>query len=69
MGRFAKLVSMTEAQEAFKTNYNIPAGAEIEHCHLGEWHDKRPTGTVVVPMISFIEGEMQIPMGRVTRNF
>ena len=39
MGRFAKLVSTTEAQEAFRTKYNIPAGVEIEHCHLGEWHD------------------------------
>lgn len=36
MGRFAKLVGTLEAQEAFKTKYNIPARVGMEHCHLGE---------------------------------
>ena len=26
-------------------------------------------GEVVIPMIAFIEGEMRIPMGRVTRDY
>ena len=29
----------------------------------------KPHETVVIPMIAFIEGEMEIPMGRVTRDF
>jgi len=29
----------------------------------------RPPGSVVIPMIAFIEGRMEIPMGRVTRDF
>lgn len=69
MGRFDSLVNMPEVREAFKTKYNIPAGVEIEHCHLGEWYNKRPTSVVVIPMVAFIEGGMQIPMGEVTRDF
>lgn len=53
---------MPEGREAFKAKYNIPAEVEIEHCHLGEWHTKRPKGAVVIPMIAFIEGGMQIPI-------
>ena len=71
MGRFASLVSTPKVREAFKTKYNILAKVEIEieHCHLGEWYTKRPPGAMVIPMIAFIEGGMQIPMGRVTRDF
>lgn len=69
MGRIVKLVSMHEAQEAFKTKYNITVGVEIEHCNLGEWHTKRPIEAVVIHMIAFIEGGMQIPMGEVVRDF
>ena len=29
----------------------------------------RPHESVVIPMIVFIEGRMEIPMGRVTRDF
>ena len=29
----------------------------------------RPHESVVIPMIAFIEGGMEIPMGRVTRDF
>ena len=62
MGRFASLVSMPEVRDAFKTKYNIPAKVEIKHCHLGEWYTKRPPKAVVIPMIAFIEGGMQILM-------
>ena len=69
MGRFASLVDTPEGIEAFKTQYNISPGVNIWHCLLGEWHALRPKGAVVIPMIAFIDGEMQIPMGRVTRDF
>ena len=31
--------------------------------------DNKKTGEVVIPMITFIEGGMTIPMGALTRNF
>jgi len=69
MGRFTSLVDTPKGIEAFKTRYNIPPRVTIQHCLLGDWHALRPKGVVVIPMIAFIEGGMQIPMGRVTRDF
>ena len=69
MGRFTSLVDIPKGIEAFKTRYNIPPGVTIQHFLLGDWHAFRPEGAVVIPMIAFIEGGMQIPMGRVTRDF
>jgi len=69
MGRFASLVDTPEGIEAFKTRYNIPPGVNIQHCLLGDWNALRPKGAMVIPMISLIEGRMQIPMGRVNRDF
>ena len=69
MGRFASLVDTPKGIEAFKTRYNIPPGVTIQHCLLEYWHALRPEGAMVIPIIAFIEGGMQIPMGRVTRDF
>ena len=69
MGKFASLVDTPEGIEAFKTRYNIPFGVNIHHCLLGDWHALRPEGAVVIPMITFIEGGMQMPIGRVTKDF
>lgn len=63
MGRFSNLVNMPKKRWAFKAKYNILIGAKIEHCHIGEWHTKRPEGVMVIPIIAFIKGGMQIPMG------
>ena len=41
----------------------------IKHYNPSEWHEKRPTGAVVIPMIAFIEKGMRILMGRVTKDF
>ena len=69
MGRFASLVDTPEGIENFKARYNIPPGVFIRHCVQGEWHALRSKGQVVIPMITFIEWGMRIPMGRVTRDF
>ena len=69
MGRFASLVDTPEGIEAFNIRYNIPPQVNIQHCLLGEWHALRPEGAIVILMIAFIEGGMQIPIGRVTRDF
>ena len=69
MGRIFSLVDTHEHREEFKRYYRIPSNVSIQHCNPGEWHEKRPTGAVSIPMIAFIEGGMRIPMGRVTRDF
>ena len=69
MGIFFSLVDTPEHREEFKRYYRIPSNVSIQHCNLGEWHEKRPTGAVAIPMIAFIELGMRIPMGKVTRDF
>ena len=70
MGRFSRLVDTLEGWAAFRAKYRIPNGVELQHCELGEWLVmNRLAGSVVIPMITFIEGGMEIPMGRVTRDF
>ena len=66
MDRFAKLVDTLKDMVAFREKYRIPDGVEFKHCELGEWSISKPPEAVVIPMIAFIEGGMQIPMGRVT---
>ena len=70
MGRFAKLVDTPERMAAFRTKYRIPENVVFQHCELGEWLVmNKPPSAMVIPMISFIEGGMEIPMNRVTRDF
>ena len=70
MGRFARLVNTLEGMAAFRARYRIFDNVEIQHCELGEWLAiNRPPSSIVIPMTAFIEGEMEISMGRVTRDF
>ena len=70
MGRFARLVDTPEGMAAFRAKYRIPNGVKLQHCLLGEWLVmNRSHKSEVISMIAFIEGEMEIPMGRVTRDF
>ena len=70
MGRFDRLVDTLEGMAAFRARYGIPNNVDLQHCELGEWLVmNRPLGSVVIPMIAFIEGGMEIPIGKVTRNF
>lgn len=70
MGNFAKLVNTLEGMAAFRTKYRIPENVVPQHCELGEWLViNKLLGAVVIPMIAFIDGGMQIPMNRVTMNF
>ena len=52
-----------------RAKYRIPENVELQHCKLGEGLVNKPPKVVVIPMITFIEGGMEIPMGKVTRNF
>ena len=52
--------------EGFKTKYHIPQGVTLLYYALDQVLTHRNEGKVVIPMIAFIEGEMTLPMGRVT---
>jgi len=69
MCRFAKLVDTFKSMAAFRVKYRIPENVELQHYELGEWLVNKPPKAVVIPMIAFIEGRMEIPIGRVTRDF
>ena len=69
MVKLKKLVKTEEAMEKFIAGYRIPPNVSLRYCNEGEWHLKRRTGEVVIPLLAFIEGGMRIPMGPVMRNY
>ena len=69
IGRFKCLVESEEDRERFRAKYRIPPLVGIRYAVQGEWADDRKTREVVIPMTAFIEGEMTIPMGTITRNY
>ena len=69
MVKLKKLVKIEEAMEKFITNYRIPPNVSLRYCKEGEWHLKRRTGEVVIPLLTFIEGGVRIPMGPLMRDY
>ena len=70
IGRFARLLDTLEGMATFRAQYRTPTSVDLQHCELGEWLVmNRPPGLVMILMIAFIEGWMELPMGRVTRDF
>ena len=69
MGRFNYLVDTEEGMRSFRSKYNIPPHVGVRYAAHEEWFDERKTNEVVIPMIAFIEGDMTILMGTITRNF
>ena len=69
MGRFAHLIDTPTGMEGFRALYHIPRDVSLQYCPLGKWHTHRREGEVVIPMITFIEGGMRLPMGRVTKDY
>ena len=65
MGKFKRLVESEEGMESFRANYRIPPIVDMRYTAQGEWVGARKTGDVVIPMITFIEGGMTIPMGTI----
>ena len=55
--------------EAFRARYCIPQGVVLEYCPLDRVLTDRDIGQVVISMIAFIEGEMTLPMRRITRDY
>ena len=63
MGRYARLVDIVEARVTFRAQYRIANNVEIQHYEEGEWLViNRTFESVVIPMITFIEGRMELPM-------
>ena len=69
MGKLKKLVESEEAMEKFVADYRIPSNVGLRYNEEGEWHFWRQEGEVVIPIITFIEGGMRIPMGLVMRDY
>ena len=69
MGKLKKLVETKEEMEKFIADYRIPPNVSLRYCKAGEWHLKRRTGEVVIPLLAFIEGGMRIPMRPVMRDY
>ena len=69
MVKLKKLVETKEAMEKFIADYRIPPNVSLRHCKEGEWHLKRRTREVVIPLLAFVEGGMRITMGPVMRSY
>ena len=69
MGRFEHLVKTLALIKSFKEKYHIPQEVSIRHYTTEGVEFDRKVGEVVISMIAFIEGDMTIPMGRITRDY
>ena len=69
MSKLKKLVETEEVMEKFIADYRIPPNVSLRHCKVREWHLQRRTGEVVIPVLTFVEGGMRIPMGLVMRSY
>ena len=69
MGRFKYLVDSEAGMEGFRARYHILQGVTLQYCTPDQTLTDRKEGEVVIPMITFIEGGMTLPMGRVTRDY
>ena len=66
MGRFKHLIDSSAGMEGFRANYHIPQGIALRYCAFNQIVTDRKEWEVVIPMTIFIEGEMTLPMGKVT---
>ena len=69
MVKLKKLVEIEEAMEKFIADSRIPSNVNLRYCKEGEWHLKRRTCEVVIPLLAFVEWGMRIPMGPVMRSY
>ena len=55
--------------EKFIADYKIPNTIGLRYYKEGEWHFMKQGGEVVIPIITFLEGGMRIPMGPVMKDY
>ena len=68
MGRFASLVDSPSKIELFKERYHIPQEVGLRYCSTEQIVTNREVEEVIILIIAFIEGEITLPMGRITRD-
>ena len=69
MGRFKHFVDSEASMEGFRAKYHIPQGVALQYCASDQIVTNREEEEIVIPMITFIEGGMTLPMGRVTWDY
>ena len=69
MGRFERLVKSPALTEIFKDKYHIFEEVSLRYYSPKGLAFDREVGEVIIPMIAFIEGEMTILIGRITRDY
>ena len=69
MGRFKRLVKSLALIEMFKEKYHISKEVLLRYCSPEGLAFDREVGEVIITMIAFIEGEMTILIGRITRDY
>ena len=69
MGRFERLVKTPSLIELFKEKYHIPQEVSIRYCSIERLAFDREVGEDIIPMIAFIEGDITIPIGGITRDY
>ena len=55
--------------EAFRAKYHIPQGVVLEYCPPKLVLTDKEVGQIIIPMISFIEEGMTLPMCSITRDY
>ena len=55
--------------EGFRAKYHIPQGVGLQYCPLDRVLTNKEVGEVVIPMITFVEARMTLPMGRITGDY
>ena len=53
----------------FRAKYYIPQVVGLQYCAPDQVLTNREVGEVVILMIAFIEGEMTLPIGRITKDY
>ena len=69
MGRFKHLVDSPASMVGFRAKYYIPQVVGLQYCAPDQVLTNREVGEVVILMITFIEGEMTLPIGRITKDY
>ena len=66
MSRLKHLIDSPAGMESFRAKHHILQGVALWYCAPDRIVTNRKEGEVVILMIAFIEGEITLPMGRIT---
>ena len=69
MGRFESLIDSPTKIKVFKEKYHIPQEVGLRYYSPKQIVTHRKEGEVIIPIITFIQGGMTLPMGRITQDY